>query len=56
MIAYWYKTYIQHFGKGVEKKEKKGKVVTTGISDVNKSYCNLLVMLMKRSILVMLTN
>ncbi len=30
MIAYWYKTYIWHFGKGAKKKnEKTGKVVTT---------------------------
>jgi hypothetical protein len=32
MIAYWFKTYIRHFGKGANKKEKKGKVVTTGMS------------------------
>jgi hypothetical protein len=32
MIAYWYKTYIRRFGEGAKKKEKKGKVVTTGIT------------------------
>ncbi len=34
MIAYWYKTYIRHFGKEVKKKKKKSKVVTTGIRPV----------------------